>query len=207
MKTTRLLICAVAFAAAVSSTRVNGQTLASRFEGISLGAQLQGTWTNGEGIHSPPVGISSFSDFDAFCVEPTQGIEPGQEVVYQIQDPTSLTNYDRIARLIGAFLASSRSAADAAAVQWAIWESTSEFLLEPSLADGSARLIGGAPELETIGLANEFLNNASKFEPVTLTYLRNDQYQDMVSWNVIPEPSSLGLAVLSGLLLFRRRRN
>lgn len=69
------------------------------------------------------------------------------------------------------------------------------------------RLIGGAPELETIGLANEFLNNAPKFEPVTLTYLRNDQYQDMVSWNVIPEPSSLGLAVLSGLLLFRRRRN
>lgn len=207
MKLPHNLICAVACAAAFASATAHGQNLTSTFHGISVGSQAEGTWTNGHGIYTPFVGVCDFTDFEAFCVEPTQGLDPGQEVVYQIQDPLSLANYDTISRLVGAFLASSRSAVDAAAIQWAIWETTSENLLSPSLADGSVRITGGVPDQEIASRANEYLMNAGSFAPATLVYLKNDTFQDVVSWNAIPEPTSLGLAALSGFFLLRRRRN
>ena len=44
------------------------------------------------------------------------------------------------------------------------------------------------------------------YSPVALTYLCNPTRQDVVTWNVVPEPTTAGLAALSGLLLLRRRR-
>jgi hypothetical protein len=126
-------------------------------------------------------------------------------LTYQVQNPLSLANYDTIARLVGGYLASTGSDQDAAAVQWAIWEVTTESLLSASLFDGSIRIIEPVSE-GTATLANQYLANVKNYTPVALTYLRNDGRQDVVTWNVIPEPASAGLAALSGLLLLRRRR-
>ena len=90
-------------------------------------------------------------------------------------------------------------------MQWAIWEVTTEALLSASLFDGTIRIIEPASE-GTAFLANQYLANVKNYTPVSLTYLRNDGRQDVVTWNVVPEPASAGLAALSGLLLLRRRR-
>jgi hypothetical protein len=148
---------------------------------------------------------ASDTDFSAFCVEPLQDISYGETLTYQVQNPLSLANYDTIARLVGGYLASTGSDQDAAAVQWAIWEVTTESLLSASLFDGSIRIIEPVSE-GTATLANQYLANVKNYTPVALTYLRNDGRQDVVTWNVIPEPASAGLAALSGLLLLRRRR-
>jgi hypothetical protein len=207
MKTTKLLICAVAAAAALVSAVAHGQNLTTTFTGIGVGSQVEASWTNGTEVYNRNTGVMTFVGFDAFCVEPFQGLDPGQEVTYQILDPQLLANRNTIARLVTAYLQSSKTAEDAAAIQWAIWETTSEELLAPSLIDGNIRIMGGAADQNIAYLANGYLDNLNRFAPADLTYLKNDTYQDAVSWNVIPEPSSLGLAALSGFFLLRRRRN
>ena len=117
----------------------------------------------------------------------------------------SLSATDTISRLIGGYLLSSQSAQEAAAVQWAIWEVTTESQLAYSLSDGNVR-ITSAQNLDTITLANQYLAQAPSFTPASVTFLSNATRQDVVTWQVIPEPASAGLMALSGLLLFRRRR-
>jgi hypothetical protein len=207
MKTIKLLICMAAAAAAFASAKANGQNLTTTYTGIGIGSQVEATWTNGTEVYNRNTGVMTFVGFDAFCVEPFQGLDPGQEVTYQIQDPQSLANYNTIARLVTAYLQSNKTAEDAAAIQWAIWETTSEELLAPSLIDGNIRIMGGAADQNIAYLANGYLASQNSFAPAELTYFKNDTYQDVVSWNVIPEPTSLGLAALSGFFLLRRRRN
>lgn len=148
----------------------------------------------------------NFTGFDAFCVEPLQGISLHDEVIYSIASPETLASYDKISRLVGAYLSSSRSDADAAAIQWAIWETTNESSAEANVFNGNTR-ITGSMDLDVANRANEYLMNLDSFTPVTLVYLTNHAAQDVVSWNAIPEPTSLGLAALSGFFLLRRRRN
>lgn len=211
MNTTKLLICAVAVSAAFSAVKAQGQNLTATLNGISPGLTLKGTWNDGGFVYDYPAGVMNFTDeatdtdFSAFCVEPLQDISYGETLTYQVQSPLSLANSDTIARLVGGYLASSGSDQDAAAVQWAIWEVTTEALLSASLFDGSIRIIEPVSE-GTALLANQYLANVNNYTPVSLTYLRNDSRQDVVTWNVVPEPASAGLAALSGLLLLRRRR-
>jgi hypothetical protein len=211
MNTTKLLIGAVAASVAFATVNAQGQNLTATLNGISPGLTLHGTWNNGDFVYDYPAGVMNYTDeasntdFSAFCVEPLQDISYGETLTYQVQNPLSLANYDTIARLVGGYLASTGSDQDAAAVQWAIWEVTTESLLSASLFDGSIRIIEPVSE-GTATLANQYLANVKNYTPVALTYLRNDGRQDVVTWNVIPEPASAGLAALSGLLLLRRRR-
>ena len=204
MKTTKLLICAVAVAAAFAAVKAQGQNLTARLDGISNGLSVNGTLDNGSFIQDYPSGVLDFTDFDAFCVEPQQSIAFGETLVYQIQSPLSLANSDLIARIIGGFLASSKSNLQAAAAQWAIWKITNEPVLGRSLQEGNVRIMPLSEDAAVLG--NQFLANIDTYTPVSLVYLTNETHQDVVTWNVVPEPASAGLAALSGLLLLRRRR-
>jgi hypothetical protein len=205
MKTTKFLICAISIVAALAAANAKSQTLSAHLVDVSPGLSVNGTLDNGAFVQDYDSGVLRFTEFDAFCVEPFEGISYGESLVYDIQNPGTLANYDTISRLIGGYLASGQTASDAAAVQWAIWETTSEITSSPSVLDGNVRITTPAGD-SIAALANNYLLNANSFAPASLVYLTNNGRQDVVSWNVIPEPASLGLAALSGLLLLRRRR-
>lgn len=204
MKTSKLLICAIAVASALAAVKAPGQNLSATLTNIAPGLAVTGTFDSGSFIQQYPSGEMRFTDFDAFCVEPAAGISYGETLIYQIQDPLSLGNYDKISRLVGGYLASSRSDQNAAAVQWAIWETTYETVNSPSLFDGNVKIL--APSLDTAALANQYLANINTYSPVALTYLKSSTRQDVVTWNAVPEPGSAALAVISTLVLLRRRR-
>lgn len=204
MKTTKLLICAISVVAAVTAAKANAQTLNATFVEISPMLPVNGTIDDGSFFQDYPSGVLRFTEFDAFCVEPVESLSYGEALVYQVQDVSLLHNFDTVARLVGGYLASPRDAEHAAAVQWAIWETTTESLSSPSLLSGNVRIapVSGA----TATLANQYLANASSYAPANLVYLRNNGRQDVVTWNLVPEPASLTLAGFSALLLLRRRR-
>lgn len=205
MKTTKLLICAVAVAAALAAVKAQGQTLTATLAGINPGAPVTGTFDNGSFVQDYPSGVLDFTSFGAFCVEPLEDLSFGQTVVYQIQDPGSLSNSETISRLVGGYLSSSKTGLDAAAIQWAIWEVTAESLSGYSLLNGNVRITTPVSQ-DVATLADQYLANVNTYTPVNLVYLTSDTHQDIVSWNAVPEPASAGLAALSGLFLLRRRR-
>jgi hypothetical protein len=210
MKTTKLLIYAVAISTALTASMAHGQNLTATLNGISPGLTAKGTFNNGSFTWDFPAGQMNFSspgipDFGAFCVEPLEDLGYGQTLVYQLQNTSTLANAGTIARLVGGYLASSRSDIDAAAVQWAIWETTNEVLASQSLSTGDIRIIG-TTNSSLINLANQYLANVNTYTPATLTYLTNSTYQNAVTWNSVPEPTSALLGGLSCLLLLRRRR-
>lgn len=205
MKTTKLLICAISVAAALGAIQARAQNLTAKLIEITPVLTVNGTFNNGAFTQDYPSGVYHFTEFDAFCVEPTQDLSYGETLVYQIQDPGLLANSNTIARLVGGYLASGQTAQDAAAVQWAIWETTTESLLPSSLLDGNVRITTPINQ-STANLANQYLANVNNFAPASLTYLTNGSRQDVVTWNLIPEPGSACLAALSAFVLFRRRR-
>src|SRR5690606_9529949 len=97
------------------------QTVTVTLNEVNPGLSVNGTF-DGSHYQDWISGVASFDFFDAFCVDPYERIDYNETLVYQIQDPSSLNNYESISRLIGGYLGSSRSNEDAAAVQWAIWE-------------------------------------------------------------------------------------
>ena len=195
MKTTKLLVCAVAVSAAIAAVSAQGQSLTATLNGINPGLTYEGTW-DGSFIYDYPAGVMNFTEvgsglnFSAFCVQPLQDIAFGETLVYDIQSPTSLgSKSDIVARLIGAYLSSPASDQTAAAVQWAIWEVTTETTSVESLVDGSVRIIDPAGS-STATLANQYLADYRNYSPVALTYLSNPSRQDVVTWNVVPEPTT-----------------
>ncbi len=205
MKTTKFLICAISVAAALAAVKASGQTLSTTHSGISPGLLVNGTVDDGGHVGDFYTGLMRFDGFDAFCVEPNESLAYGDSLVYEVQDITLLTNYDIVARLVTAYLASPQTPGHAAAVQWAIWRVTTESLFSPSLLDGRVRITISANE-PTALLANDYLANVNNHSPATLVYLTNSGGQDVVTWNLIPEPGTAALAALSALVLFRRRR-
>lgn len=206
MKTTKFLICAISIVAAIAAARANAQSLPAQLIDISPGASVNGTFNNGLSVVDLYSGEMRFQEFNAFCVEPQQGISYGESLVYQVQDAALLQNSAQIAKLIGAYLASSRTGQDAAAVQWAIWEMATETASgSPSLLDGNVRI--NVPASEAIAtLGNQYLANINNFSPASISYLTSGTRQDVVTWNLVPEPGSLMLAGFSAMLVFRRRR-
>ena len=203
MKTTKLLICAVAVVAAVAATKAQSQNLTATLNGITPGLAVNGTFANNT-FFQIPSGVLDFSEFDAFCVQPLEHADFGETLVYQIQNPALLDGSQMISHLIGGYLASPRSNLDAAAVQWAIWEINADTTATRSLLDGDVRISSASQD--TAMLANQYLTNWKSYTPAALTYLKNEGRQDVVTWEVVPEPATAGLAALSGLLLLRRRR-
>ena len=205
MKTTKVLICAISIASAVAAAKASAQDLSATLIEIRPVLTERGTIDNGSFVQGYASGVMHFTEFDAFCVEPTENLGYGDSLVYQIQDVSQLANSGQIAQLVGGYLRSGQTAQDAAAVHWAIWEITTETLRPPSLLDGNVRLI--TPDSQaTADLANHYLLNINSYAPADLTYLTNAGGQDVVTWNLVPEPGSLGLAAFSALLLLRRRR-
>ena len=205
MKTTKFLICAISIAAAVAAAKASGQSLPATLIEISPALLVNGTVNDGGYTGDFYTGLMRFDGFDAFCVEPSEPLSYGDNLVYQVQDIGLLANADTVARLVTAYLASPQTADHAAAVQWAIWEATTESLSGPSLIDGNVRITipGNEP---TAVLANQYLATSGNFAPANLVYLTNDGRQDVVRWTPIPEPGTTSLAALATLLLFRRRR-
>jgi hypothetical protein len=210
MKTTKLLICAISLVAALAAAKTNAQNISATLLGVS-GLPVEGTFDDGNLIQEYPSGVMNFrdvtnsTDFKAFCVEPLSSISYGENLVYQVQDVSLLPNSGIIARLIGRYLASDQTDTQAAALQWAIWKITGDTTSSASLSDGRVR-ITALGNLQTADLASQYLTNFNNYEPVNLTYLTNSGRQDVVTWNVVPEPGSLMLAAFSGLLLLRRKR-
>lgn len=206
---TKLLLCAVGFASFLFTEKAQSQSLTVEFTEINRHIPVNGS-VNGSHFFDYPSGTSLFGDFHAFCVEPLQDLSYGETVTYDIQDISTLANSLAISKLIGGYLSSSQSAEDAAAVQWAIWEVVADLSGNNSLLDGNVVISPGSetnPYGPTIAaLGNQYLANIDKFDAVTLTYLRSETRQDVVTWAVVPEPATAGLAALSSLLLFRRRR-
>jgi uncharacterized protein (TIGR03382 family) len=205
MKTTKFLICAISIAAAVAAVRASGQSLPATLNEISPGLLVNGTANDGAYVGDFFSGLMRFDGFDAFCVEPNEPLGYGDSLVYQVQDAFLLSNADTVARLISAYLDSPKTPDHAAAVQWAIWEATTETLSSPSLLDGGVRISIPVNE-PTAVLANQYLASAGNFAPAKLVYLTNSGRQDVVTWTPIPEPGTAMLAALSALAVFRRRR-
>lgn len=207
---TKLLLLAVGFASFSLAEKVVAQTsISTTFVEINPNALVYGS-LDGSFFQDYPSGLSVFADFEAFCIEPSQGLEYGTTLVYDIQDPSELgPDSLAIAKLVGGYLASARTADDAAAVQWAIWEVVAETSSSQSLFEGSviiSPIDSTNPNGERIAtLANAYLQNIDSFDPATLVYLTNPEYQDVVAW-AIPEPATSGLLMLSSLMFFRRRR-
>lgn len=206
MKATKFLIGAISLVAAVAAGKADAQNLDTLYTNIIPGLDVQGTVTDGEYTNFR-TGVMLFPDFQAFCVQPEERLGFNEPVVYQAQEIGLLTNHVQVSLLVGGYIASLGTDADAAAVQWAIWEVTTEKnILSPrSLVDGNVR-ISTPLDQATADLANQYLANMNSYKPATLTYLANEGRQDVVTWNLIPEPGSAGLAAFSALLLLRRRR-
>jgi hypothetical protein len=207
MKTT-LLLCAVGFASFAFSGKALSQTIVTTLVEISPNVPVNGS-LDGSYFQDYPSGTLLFTDFQAFCVEPAQGISYGQTLTFDLQDPQSLVNSVAISKLIGGFLASGGTALDAAAVQWAIWEVVAELSPNRSVTDGNVIISPNSPTTPqsdaVASLADQYLANIDTFAPASIYYLSHPDYQNVVTW-VIPEPGSAALAALSALVLVRRRR-
>ncbi len=214
----KALLCIGAAAYAVAAITANGQSIEITLNSISPALSVNGTFNNGGTTQNYTSGINNFTtsastgsiDFDAFCVEPSAFITVGETLTYELTDNSQLTNSQKVAKLVGGYLGSTMSNEAAAAFQWAIWEVTSENSASSfSLNDGNVRISGTNPSVNTRNLANQYLANINSYDSAEIYYLTNSKKQNMVGFKpgtAVPEPSSLGLLVLSGALLLRRKR-
>jgi hypothetical protein len=216
MKTTKILICAISIAAAVAAANASAQNISATLDGFSPFLPVNGTVDGGSFYQDYPSGVMNFTGpggvkFDAFCVEPSQGLSFPETLVYEVQDSSLIPQSEIVAKLIGGYLNSinsldsSQTAAHAAAVHWAIWEVVSDGIVSPSFSSGNIQIT--TPQYQsTVDLATTYLNNVNSYTPVALTYLTNGTRQDVVSWQVVPEPGTVGLLAFSALCFLRRRR-
>ncbi len=212
----KALLCIGAVAYGLAAITANGQSFDAKLISVDPSLTIKGTFDGGT-VQNRLAGVANFTttsqfgnvDFDAFCVEPLATISVGQTLTYEVTSNSQLTNADKVAKLVGGFLSSSQSNADAAAVQWAIWEVTFENSSTFSLSNGNVNVGGSNPSLATRTLGNQYLTNINSYTAANIQYLTNSKFQNMVSFgpvNAIPEPSSLGLLALSSALMLRRKR-
>lgn len=211
MKHKALILCVGAATYTMSAFTASSQTLQAKLLTISPALSVKGTFNGGATTATYTSGVNNFANltdplnaFEAFCVDANQFISVGQSLTYKVTDLSHLTNADKVARLVGGYLSSSKTAADAAAVQWAIWEVTTSPGTPLSLSNGTVAVSSASLSTQTLG--NQYLANINTFSKANITYLTNSKYQDMVAMTPIPEPTSLGLLALSCLSLLRRRR-
>lgn len=214
MKTTKLLLCVAAVAAACSLGRAHAQNIEVQLTGLNPSINGVSTSYDGTNFQSQDIGVLVFDIGPAFCVEPGASLNYPDTLIYSVTDPSTLEANDIIAKLIGGFVASDGSALNAAAVQLAIWEVLGDNSTTGSLMSGNIQIRneGSAqPVDDLIALAHDYLANVDSYQAVNLTYLvhtgvGDDHRQNVVTWEVVPEPSSVLLLGLSSLALFRRKR-
>ena len=217
MKTTKLLICAISVAAAAAASQAQAQNLSTELLGFSPTRQVMGT-INGSADPGQEYtsGVMNYQDFtnatffDAFCVQPSVSMSINDTPTYLIQDISLLPNSYQISLLVDLYLGSTQTDEDAAAIQWAIWEITNETTLPTySLLDGNVQVYsptGQAAAADVYLTSMQALADVNTVPTVSLVYLTSDTYQNVVSWNAVPEPGTAGLMALSALCFFRRRR-
>ncbi|MFT4177491.1 MAG: PEP-CTERM sorting domain-containing protein [Luteolibacter sp.] len=208
----RILCLAVPLMAA----QLQAQTFDFKYSdfGVDPGFEVSGT-INGviPDDFNYPSGVMNFTDapggavtpnFQAFCVQPHILMDYGTIATYSVAPIGGLNNSNIIASLISAYLSSDQDDLNAAAVQWAIWEITNEESGSYSLNSGNVLI--AATDADVAALANQYLATYGEYSPVALTYLTSATGQDIVTWQVIPEPGSVLLIGLSGMAFMARRR-
>lgn len=195
------ICCITVFATMATAGQALAQDLTGTYLRIEPGISVKGAY-DGSNFSFIQSGLARFDGFEAFCIEPKQGITIGDVVDYGVSFTASTTELtESISKLVGNFYASGMSANEAAATQWAIWE---------VVLDGAGgSLLTGEAQVQNsgiAGLANSYIDQLPNMPVADVTFLSNPQRQDMVSLNAIPEPATLGLFALAGLLLFRRTR-
>ncbi len=209
-----LSIVRIACALICSSLALPAQTLQLSFVNLTPAETLRGSF-DGVTFNNKDAGVLNFTGGAVgFCVEPLEPVFG--TATYNIQPNTSLTNSASIAKVMGAYLASSKTSREAASAQWAIWEIVSDGISSPSFTTGRVQIFfdrrGGS--VQAIGTRNRALEYLSlSQQPTTpsasFIYATNvgtpTGRQDVVL--MIPEPSSVLLGALSiTALLIRRRR-
>lgn len=199
-------IIRIAGALVCSVIALQAQTLNVTLDQVSPSQAASGSFDGGSTYANYRAGVLVFNFSEAFCAEPTQAISIGETVNYTILPMSALPNSSSIAKVVGGYLASGKSALDAAGAQWAIWEIIGDGINAPSLSSGSIRLsTSGNSAINVANRAQDYLDNLSSFPAATFLYGTNATRQDMVF--MVPETSSALLGALGALsLLVRRRR-
>lgn len=205
-----LSVVRIAGALFFSAVSLPAQNLTATYLTVSPYEQLSGSF-DGVTFNTKTAGVLNFDYADAFCVEPLQFVSG--TVNYLIQPNSSLPNSESIAKVAGAYLASSRTSRDAAAAQWAIWEIVTDGLNSPSFRDGNLKIFFrsrgnqpvGSEETERKALEYISLSQLPGTPSASLLYATHPTSQNVVF--LIPEPSGvfLGALGITSLLLRRRR--
>ena len=193
-------ICCITVLATLATTGyTNAQDLSGTYLGIDPGVSVKGTF-DGNNFRFVQSGLVQFDGFEAFCIEPTQGISIGEAVDYDVAFTYSTPEVaESISKLVGNFYSSGMTANEAAATQWAIWEVVID-------GTGGSLLTGNTKVVDSgiASLANGYLGQLPSLPTAEVQFLTNPRRQDMVT--LVPEPTSVSLFALSSLLLFRRKR-
>jgi len=191
--------------------------------GSSRAAAGRFNFTRTGGDHPDnPLPDVPLSRFWAFCIELGQQINLGQSVVYDVvalengdnsNGGLGATRADQVRELLGAVYPDFSQVLtnnQYAALQLAIWEITRE----NSAANGFNVLTGdvrfASSNATVLALANTFLAAVDGIGPRAerVVALTNRTRQDMLVQFPVPEPGSLGLALLGlGALVGSRRRS
>lgn len=213
----KALLCIGAVAYTLAAFTANGQSIEVKLISIDPSLTVNGTFDDGKTTRNYSSGVLQFTttslpsnlDFEAFCVEPSATIAVGQTLTYEVTSTSQLTNSEKVAKLVGGYLGSSKTKEDAAAFQWAIWEVTAENKKSFNLSNGNVRITSSGTNLATQELGNKYLAQIDSFSSADIAYLTNSKFQNMVGFKAgtaVPEPSTFGLAALAGVLLLRRKR-
>lgn len=159
-----------------------------------------------------------FATLPAFCFEPTQALSFGKQpedtagktysLVSLASDMTATTtqkNY--VGRLwANAYATASTGTVGAAAFQAVLWELLQDS--SPSFSSGNFRLSGDHSFTSQVkSLAQQWMNNLNSdswTQSVPVYVLRSGASQDLIT--SVPEPGTLALLAMAGLLALHRRR-
>jgi hypothetical protein len=206
MKSLFTLLCGI-----VLFSCAHGQQVTATFSTVNPYLAIQGTHDGGATTLTYASGVMVFSGFSAFCDDVSQSIEYNDTVHYQVVSASSVSHSDLYARIISLYLASDRSALEASAAQWAIWETLTDGEINPSFSTGLTRITDSSAS-NVIAKAMTYLSRAPSQSAANVTFLSSPTKQDMIAFNlnfnaiVIPEPHVSIAAVLGLLPMLRRRR-